>query len=91
MTETPEEGQGLQFPCVYPVKAMGLSSEDFTDHVRNLIAPFVDDLADARISTKASSGGKYTSVTVEVVATDRDHLERIFGVLHEDDRIVWTL
>ena len=89
MTEAAQP-EGLSFPCVYPVKAMGLSSDDFSDHVRGLIAPFVDDWADERVSIKTSSGGKYTSVTVEVVAADRQHLERIFTALHEDDRIVWT-
>lgn len=88
---TEQQPEGLTFPCVYPVKAMGLTSEDFPDHVRGLIAPFVDDLSDNRVRTRASSGGKYTSVTVEVVAADRAHLERIFTALHNDDRIVWTL
>lgn len=81
----------IDFPCDYPVKAMGHSSDDFEAHVVSLVSQHATLSDPKQITTKASSGGRYTSVTVSVRARSREHLELIYADLKSDDRVVYTL
>ena len=81
----------IDFPCDYPVKAMGHSSEDFEAHVIQLVSMHASLSEPRQITTKSSSGGRYTSVTVSVKARSREHLELIYADLKGDDRVVYTL
>lgn len=81
----------ISFPCDYPVKAMGYSSEGFQDHVLELLTRYAELSDPLEISSRSSSGGKYTSITVSVKARSREHLELVYAQLKEDDKIVYIL
>ena len=81
----------IEFPCDYPVKAMGYSSKGFESHVLKLVSLHAELTQPRTVSSRASSGGKYTSITVSVWARSREHLELIYTVLKEDDKIVYIL
>lgn len=81
----------IEFPCDYPVKAMGFSSDDFEAHVLSLVSKHAELSEPKQVSSRASSQGKYTSITVSVWARSREHLELIYAQLKEDDKIVYIL
>lgn len=81
----------IEFPCDYPVKAMGYSDDGFEDHVLKLVSKHAELTEPRQISSRASSGGKYTSITVSVYARSREHLELIYAQLKEDEKIVYIL
>ncbi len=81
----------IEFPCDYPVKAMGYSSDGFEDHVLKLVSKHAELTEPKQISSRYSSGGKYTSITVSVWARSREHLELVYAQLKEDDKIVYIL
>jgi putative lipoic acid-binding regulatory protein len=81
----------FQFPCRFPIKAMGLATEDilglFTDILKAYQAnPHPDDLV-----WRKSGQGKYISVTATIHATSREQLENIYQALNKDDRIRYVL
>lgn len=76
---TDAEAQELfQFPCDFPIKVMGEAREDFVATIRNLLESQVGPLTDDRIEVRGSSSGRYTSVTLTVVAHSRDQLDQLY-------------
>ncbi|MEW6279299.1 MAG: DUF493 domain-containing protein [Candidatus Eremiobacterota bacterium] len=79
------------FPCDFPVKAMGNSAPDFADHVVSIVRRHAPEFEDSAVSSRRSSGGKFTSVTVNIVATSRAQIEAIYQDFHQDERVLYTL
>lgn len=69
----------LEFPCYYPVKAMGLNDETFIQSVLGIIAKHIGaEVKDEAVEAKTSKVDKYISLTVNVYAKDRAFLEGIY-------------
>ena len=56
---TQDEGLGLQFPCDYQVKAMGLDDGSFRDTVVEILANHCARIDEERIVCRGSANGKY--------------------------------
>jgi hypothetical protein len=78
----------IEYPCEFPIKAMGLASDDFDALVVSLIRPYVSDLSEAAVQIKHSSNGKYLSVTVTFTARNREQLDAIYLALTGHKRIL---
>lgn len=81
----------LEYPCDFPIKAMGPNTEDFEALVVSLVRRHAPDLGEGAIRTQASAKGNYLSVTVTVRATSRDQLDAIYRELTAADEIVMVL
>lgn len=88
---TTPEPQGLTFPCVYGVKAMGLASADFAALVESIVRTHVNKIPDGAVSSRPSAGGTYISVTIDVEVTSRAQLEAIYTALRTHERVLMTL
>lgn len=86
-----DEDTLLEFPCEFPIKAMGTAEPDFVLHVLAIIREHVPDVDDTRVTTTASRRGTYVSVTVPITATSKAQLEAIYQSLYDDSRVVMTL
>ena len=92
MAGTIKEGEGLlEFPCTFPVKAMGRAEKDFDALVVEIVRRHVPDLAENAVSSRPSKGGKWVSVTVTIRATSQEQLDAIYRALTEHDRVVMAL
>jgi len=76
-----KDAPGLEFPLEFPIKAMGLSTDQFQTSVVDLISEHIDlvDLLD--VTARPSSAGKYVSITVLIMARSRDQLDAIYDAL----------
>ncbi len=81
----------LEFPCRFPVKAMGISSDRFDLTVVEIIRRHVSDIGEGAVSSRPSKGGKYTSVTVVVEATSREQLDAIYQDLTNHPDVLMAL
>jgi putative lipoic acid-binding regulatory protein len=81
----------LEFPCQFPIKAMGKAEDDFEALVITLVRKHAPDLAENAIKTRDSQGGKYLSVTVTVTATSRDQLDNIYRELTACEQVLMAL
>ncbi len=89
---TPEQPETLlEFPCEYPLKAMGETSADFEAIVLEIVGRHVKHIAENAVSSRQSSGGKFTSVTVTIQATSKAQLDAIYQDLTDDSRIKYAL
>ena len=80
-----------EFPCVHQLKIMGLSSHPMVEIVAEIIGRHAPDFDRDSIACKASSSGKYTSVTVAVRFTHKEQVEAVFLELHEREELAMTL
>ena len=68
----------LEFPCDFPLKIMGLSEPDFADQVVEVILRHAPDFEPASIEVRASSAGKYVSLTATIRAGSRAQLDALY-------------
>jgi len=81
----------LQFPCRFPIKAMGRAEADFDALVVAIIKRYVPDLKEGAVQTRSSRGGKYLSVTVTIEATSKSQLDAIYQALFDNERVLMSL
>ena len=80
---TPE----LNFPCEYPIKVIGQDAEDFFDFVVELVSRHAPEVMPHEFSVNRSSGGKYTSVSVTIIAESREQVSALYKEMGEHKRI----
>ncbi len=85
------EGKGFEFPCEYPVKAMGPNTPEFADKIIALVKQHAPEVSANSVNCKTSSTGKYQSVTVLVYALSKDHLVSIYKDINSVEDVKWTL
>ena len=88
---TTDEPQGFEFPCEYQIKAMGHDDGVFHEVVLEIIRRHCDKVDEGRLRTRASSNGKYVSVTVHIEASSRAQLDAIYDDLTAHDKVLMRL
>lgn len=71
----------LEFPCAFPLKIMGLSSDALAQTVLEIVRRHAPDFDGATMEMRASSGGKYISLTCTINATSKAQLDALYREL----------
>lgn len=71
----------LEFPCVFPLKIMGLAGDDFAPAVLAVVLAHDPSFDAASMETRHSSGGKYLGLTCSVNATSQAMLDALYRAL----------
>lgn len=87
---TPEESV-MEFPCEFPIKAMGKTTDDFDALVVSIVRRHAPEFADSTVKTRLSRNGQYISVTVNIQAKSREQLDNIYMDLTANERILMAL
>jgi len=88
---THESDEIFNFPCDFPIKAMGKTDDDLLAQVLNLIQKHVDPIDEGRVTTKPSKNGKFTAITVTITATSRAQLDAIYQDLTDCSVILYAI
>ena len=86
-----EDESPLQFPCQFPIKAMGKTDCDLDVIIVEIVRKHAPDLAEGAVNSRASAQGNYTSVTVVVNATSRAQLDAIYQDLVDCEAVIMAL
>jgi putative lipoic acid-binding regulatory protein len=70
----------IEFPCDYPIKVLGVSSESFEEVILEVFELHAPGFDQETIAAKTSRNGTFTSLTITITATGPDQLE----ALHQD-------
>ena len=81
----------LEFPCAFPIKAMGRNSDDFEQLVTTLIFRHAAPVPGEAVKVNASGQGNFLSVTVTVEATSKAQLDRIYQDLPDNEQVLMAL
>ncbi len=71
----------IEFPCDFPIKVMGETSEGFSKEIIQTIQSVIASFDASQIEMRGSSGGKYISLTCTVYVTSKQQLDDVYRVL----------
>ena len=71
----------LEFPCAFPLKIMGLAGDALPAVVCEVVLRHAPDFVMATIEERASTGGKYLSLTCTINATSQAQLDALYREL----------
>jgi len=81
----------LDFPCQFPIKAMGKADSDFDALVVEIIRKHTPNLSDFAVKKRLSSSGRFVSVTVTIEAYNKEQLDKIYMELTANEKILVAL
>ncbi len=81
----------LEFPCQFPIKAMGKTDLELDLLVIEIIRRHVADINEGAITTRPSKDGNYISVTVVIEATSKQQLDAIYQDLTAHPHVLMAL
>lgn len=81
----------LQFPCRFPIKAIGRQRDDLDAVVFRIVNRHVPDLGEGAIRSRPSAKGNYCSITVTITATSQAQLDAIYRDLSACELITMVL
>ncbi len=81
--EEEEKKPEIEFPCYFPLKAIGDDVENYRESVLNIVAEHSDTIQKEHITTRLSNGGKYIAVTIPFTAVSREQLDTIYQKLSD--------
>ena len=86
-----EEDTLFEFPCQFPIKAMGKNTAEFDSIVVAIVREHVEDINEGAVKSKLSKGDKFISVTVMIEATSKRQLDAIYQGLTDCPEVIMSL
>jgi putative lipoic acid-binding regulatory protein len=81
----------FEFPCDFPIKIVGLASDDFRQLILDIVTKHVGMLADERVVSRPSRDGKYLSLTCTFIADSRAQVDALYSDLTSQGRVLMVL
>jgi putative lipoic acid-binding regulatory protein len=81
MAENITEENLLEFPCDFPIKVMGETSDAFAATIVEVIKAIDPNFDASKVDMRASTGGRFISLTCTVHANSRAQLDDIYRAL----------
>ncbi len=78
----------MEFPCSFPIKAMGKATDDIDVLIVEIVRKHHPNLTEGAVKTRPSREGKYISVTVTIEAQSREQLDNIYLDLTAHERVL---
>lgn len=81
------EAPKIEFPCLYPIKVIGVASSEFHVVVLNTVEKHTGKISSDLIELQASKKNTYVSVRITIAATGVEQLQNIFNDLKAIDSV----
>jgi putative lipoic acid-binding regulatory protein len=81
----------LEFPCQFPIKAMGRSNLELDLLVIEIVRRHVADVSEGTVTTRSSKDGKYLAVTIIIEASSKQQLDAIYQDLTDHPHVLMAL
>lgn len=88
---TEQQPPKIEFPCDYPIKVVGVATDDFQDFVVEVMTRHSEQVFTERISARTSGNGNFLAVTITIQATSIEQLQRIHEELKASGRVHMVL
>lgn len=75
---TEQEAPKIEFPCLYPIKIIGVAGPDFQEKAVAAVERHTGKIDSKLIEAKPSKANNYVSIRVTIAATGEEQLQHIF-------------
>jgi putative lipoic acid-binding regulatory protein len=93
--KTPTQEQNspnlLEFPCRFPVKAMGRRTEEFEKLVTGIVASHAELWPGETVRSTLSRAGRFVSVTAVIEARSQEQIDAIYQDLTDCSEVLMAL
>ena len=86
-----EEQTLVEFPCSFPIKVMGETQDSFAQTIIDVIRLHDSGFDAGKVEMRASSAGKYLSLTCMVYVTSKPQLDDIYRALTSHPLVKYVL
>lgn len=80
-TPDPRKDSLIEYPSRFPIKVMGVKTDDFVGSITALAEQFDPTYDASTVELRPSSSGKYMGVTITITATSREQLDNLYRAL----------
>lgn len=84
-------GKEVDYPIDLPIKVIGLDDENYPKAIADICSQHGQQLTEKNFTQKASSGGKYLSLTFPFHAKSREHLDNFYRDIEAHPLVKWCL
>lgn len=81
----------LTFPTAFPIKVMGRTQDGFAQAIVTVVQRHAPDFDAATMEMRASSAGKYLSLTCTINAVSREQLDSLYRDLSSHPMVAMVL
>ncbi len=81
----------LEFPCQFPIKAMGKSDLELDLLIVEIVRRHVVDINEGAVKIRPSKDGNYIAVTVIIEASSKQQLDAIYQDLTDHPHVLMAL
>lgn len=89
--QTPTGESLLTFPCAFPIKVMGKTQDGFAQTIVDVVLRHAPDYDASTLEMRASTAGRYLSLTCTVNATSREQLDDLYRELSSHPMVTMVL
>ena len=91
MDREPNSPSLLEFPCRFPVKAMGRQREGFEEMIRGIVCSHAELWPGEPLRSTPSKAGRFVSVTAVIEARSQEQLDAIYQDLTDCVEVLMAL
>ena len=88
---TEEQASGIEFPCEFPIKAMGTDRAQVEKTLLDAVERHAPESPRDNISRRDSRTGKYIAITITITATSKTQLDNFYQELTASEHITMAL
>ncbi|PPD40233.1 MAG: DUF493 domain-containing protein [Methylobacter sp.] len=81
----------FEFPCQFPIKAMGKNDIEIDVLVIEIIRRHAPEINETHIKTRPSKDGRFLAVTATITANSKQQLDAIYQDLTDHPLILFAL
>ncbi|MEQ1528967.1 MAG: DUF493 domain-containing protein [Methylococcales bacterium] len=81
----------LEFPCQFPIKAMGKNDVELDIIVIEIVRRHVPDIKEGALMSRPSKAGNYIAITITIDATSKQQLDAIYQDLSSHPHVLMAL
>ncbi len=91
MPEIPHDQSLIEYPCEFPIKVMGLMQESFAQTIVEVVVLHDPTFHAGKMDMRPSTKGTYLSLTVTIMAINREQLDNLYRALSSHPMVKMVL
>lgn len=91
MPEIPHDQSLIEYPSEFPIKVMGLMQESFAQTIVEVVVLHDPTFHAGKMEMRPSTKGTYLSLTVTVLAVNREQLDNLYRALSSHPMVKMVL